>query len=347
MGKSSPKQPKQPDPVVIGEQQRLTNAETARLQAQLNRTNETSPFGSLTYNQIGPDQFERQITLNPEQEQAIKAQQQLAAGLSGYANERLPAIQEILDRPITTDFSADRNKVESALLDRLNPYIQRDRDLLENRLVNQGIRPGQEAYGSEFDTFNKGVNDARLAAIIGAGQEQNRLFDLESRARLQPINEIAALLGNAQIQTPQFQGTPQTGVSPTDISSPFYQSYNNQYDAYNQQLNRNSQAASSNASILATLGAAAIAASSKDFKNDYGEVDSVLDQLQDIPVHSWTYKNEMGLDTIPHVGPFAEDWQEATGLGDGKHINLIDAFGILLKAVQELSAKVERLENAH
>jgi hypothetical protein len=44
-----------------------------------------------------------------------------------------------------------------------------------------------------------------------------------------------------------------------------------------------------------------------------------------------------------HVGPYAEDMQRVTGLGDGKSIKVQDALGLTMRAVQDVSRKVDRI----
>lgn len=84
-----------------------------------------------------------------------------------------------LTRTYNTDFSADRQKVEDALMQRMNPQLTRDKQALESRLVEQGIRIGSDAYHSAMNDFDRQSNDARLGAILNAGQEQSRLVGLE------------------------------------------------------------------------------------------------------------------------------------------------------------------------
>lgn len=57
MGKSTPSAPTPPDPKETAAAQAGYNADTARLNAQLNRVNEVTPYGNLTYSQdrAGPD----------------------------------------------------------------------------------------------------------------------------------------------------------------------------------------------------------------------------------------------------------------------------------------------------
>ena len=47
--KSSPSPPPQPDPVATAQAQGAVDKETAIAQAALNRINENTPYGSLTY----------------------------------------------------------------------------------------------------------------------------------------------------------------------------------------------------------------------------------------------------------------------------------------------------------
>ena len=73
------------------------------------------------------------------------------------------------------NFSADRQRVEDAMMARLNPQLQKDRAGIEQRLADQGIRYGSQAYASAMDDYNRQSTDARFAAIGQAGDEQARL----------------------------------------------------------------------------------------------------------------------------------------------------------------------------
>jgi hypothetical protein len=86
--------------------------------------------------------------------------------------------------------------------------------------------------------------------------------------------------------------------------------------------------------------------SSRSLKSADGAVDTdaLLAAVQNLPVETWRYKAETGLETKPHIGPYAEDFQAAFGVGDGVTINPVDAMGICLAAIQALTRKVEMLE---
>jgi len=77
-----------------------------------------------------------------------------------------------------TDYAANVQQVQDALMQRMQPSLDQDRAALETRLANQGIQIGSAAYNSAMDDFSRQTNDARLGAILNAGQEQSRLAGL-------------------------------------------------------------------------------------------------------------------------------------------------------------------------
>jgi len=59
-----------------------------------------------------------------------------------------------------------------------------------------------------------------------------------------------------------------------------------------------------------------------------------------MPVRQWRYTNEDA--GIKHIGPVAQDFQSAFGLGtDDKTIGTVDADGVALAAIQGLNQKLE------
>ena len=86
--------------------------------------------------------------------------------------------------------------------------------------------------------------------------------------------------------------------------------------------------------------------SSRDLKTDKTPIDEdkVLEKVEKLPVEAWRYKKGLGLTEEPHIGTYAEDFQESFGLGDGKTLNLMDTTGVLMASVKSLSKKVKKLE---
>ncbi|QRE00582.1 hypothetical protein [Pseudomonas phage Itty13] len=142
------------------------------------------------------------------------------------------------------------------------------------------------------------------------------------------------------IMTSGFGGAMQGYGSQASILN---QQYANQLNAWNAQQQANAQGTAGLWSGLGTVaGLGMMAFSSKELKEDKAPVEGALDAVNAMPVEEWSYKEGVA-DEGRHIGPYAEDFQAATGMGDGKTINLIDAVGVNMKAVQELDQKVEKL----
>jgi len=99
----------------------------------------------------------------------------------------------------------DMQRQQDALYQRQAAYLdpqwqQRERDNA-TMLANQGVVQGSEAWNNAMDAMGRqrsfDYSQARNDAIIGAGQEQSRLFGLGSQARGQLYGEQ---LNNAQLQ---------------------------------------------------------------------------------------------------------------------------------------------------
>jgi len=72
------------------------------------------------------------------------------------------------------NWDEQRQRIEQAILGRIEPVLQRDEERLRSRLLAQGIQPGTEAWQQAMDDLNRRVNDARLAAIMRGGEEMER-----------------------------------------------------------------------------------------------------------------------------------------------------------------------------
>ena len=82
--------------------------------------------------------------------------------------------------------------------------------------------------------------------------------------------------------------------------------------------------------------------SSRTLKNQFISLDAstILSKLSDLDIQQWTYKARPD---EKHVGPVAEDFYEAFGLGQGdENISTIDADGIMMLAIQELNRELKK-----
>ena len=83
-------------------------------------------------------------------------------------------------------------------------------------------------------------------------------------------------------------------------------------------------------------------ASDRDLKEDFTPVEAraVLRRVASMPIQRWRYKGEAP--GVMHIGPVAQDFHAAFGLGDSdKGIGTVDADGVALAAIQGLYQEVQ------
>lgn len=313
MGKSAPSPPpapETPDPRDTSAASTATNVSTAVANAYLGNITEISPYGKTEVKETGSKRvydpytgktstiptFTRTTTYSPKQQAAIDAQMRAGSELSTLAADQAGFLKDYMSEPvnldglpqggdaaslktpefitsIADDFSADRKRVEDAMFTRLDEQLGRDSETLRTRLANQGIKAGSEAYDREMQGFGRRTDDARIAAILSAGEEQSRLYNqalsgaqfanqaasqafTADQARLsaadqdratalqermamrnQPINEITALLSGSQVQQPQFMGANMPTIPTTDVAGIINQDFNNRLGIWNTEVN--------------------------------------------------------------------------------------------------------------
>jgi hypothetical protein len=82
----------------------------------------------------------------------------------------------------------------------------------------------------------------------------------------------------------------------------------------------------------------------RHLKENFAPVESseILEKLAGLRIEKWNYKGENA--SIRHVGPMAQDFASAFGVGeDDRRIHPVDAFGVGFAAIQAL----ERGERTH
>jgi hypothetical protein len=85
----------------------------------------------------------------------------------------------------------------------------------------------------------------------------------------------------------------------------------------------------------------------RNVKHNYAPIDPVeiANRLAAMPLARWTYIDDEH--RVPHMGPTAQDFYEAFGLGDSDlHISTLDADGVLFAAVQGLHQLVQEKDAA-
>lgn len=204
----------------------------------LNNPNIVTPGGSQNYN---PLTNTISLTESDFQKDQRLRQEKLAEQLSGSLGGYLPSSNEEIQNA-----TFERGK---ALLD---PVYQSQRRQLEQQLADRGVPKGSEQYNLELNRLeqsqNRAYTDLSQASIQTAEMQRQQRF-----------NEIASLLGNAQLggqsfqqYQPQFSGLDLFGAEQAGINRSFQQSL------LSQQLKQQNKNAIYGA--LGNLGGSAISA---------------------------------------------------------------------------------------
>lgn len=171
-----------------------------------------------------PNQWTATTTLSPE--------------MQGIFNENVGAknrsYQELLNSLQNSPINAGET-AQQAILRRVNPQLDIQENQLRQRLINQGLRPGTEAWNRELEIMGRNRNDAYSQAALQG-------IDAQFRANAMPLNLINSYLSGAQVTLPQFQGYAQQANQTTpDLLGAAQSQYANALNSYNA-----SQASNSN-----------------------------------------------------------------------------------------------------
>lgn len=343
MGKKS-SAPAAPDPY-----------QTASAESQFNRLDTFSPSGGgVRHGYTGPDgTFQPGVA--PQGFQSAQTYQE--SPTEQAIRQRVePASVSLVDRIVTDNIEGmpsaprvqERGTVADSIFNRamsmLSPQIEKTNDRLLSNLQNRGLPVGGEAFNDAYGEQQRQTQDtiARLAmdADIAGGQEQSRMFGLDQAQRSSAISELVAAFGGGYNPMTNIPSGQAAGVNYGGMVSDKYQA---DLAAYNQQQEQRM----GTASAIGSLGSALIK-SSQGYKEILGQVDhaKAMVAIKAMPVQAWQYLPEHAPDgdTAQHIGPMAEHFQTATGLGDGKTISMIDYLGLLHAALQAALWRLEVLE---
>jgi hypothetical protein len=292
MGKSTPPAPATPDYVGAAKQQGVENLEAARTTAKLGNPNVFSPYGNQTVTYEGDVPTVTQ-TLTPQAQETLNAQQKVQTDLANLGSQGVETAKNVLSTPFafggpSVQTSLDTSGIakmpvnagttgQEAIMSRLEPSLAKNRVSTETQLVNQGLRPGSEAYDNAIKLLGQQENDARTqAALQGinldttanaqqynqalqSGQfgntAQQQALAQAIQYRQMPLNEIAALMSGSQIQNPQFGAYQGTNVQAAPIANATAQEGQFAQNTYNQQV---ASANAQNAGMFSLGGAGII-----------------------------------------------------------------------------------------
>lgn len=245
--------PAVPDYTGAAVAQGAANIDAARVGAKISNPNYYTPYGTQTVAFNG-DQPTVTQTLTPEAQKALDEQQKGQYGLAKLGNLGVQNAQTTFNTPFSfggqVQTKLDTSQIakmpvnagttgQQAIMSRLEPSLQRDRVSTETQLINQGLRPGSEAYDNAIKLLGQQENDARTQAVLqGIGldtganaQGYNQALQSGQFAntanqqalaqaltqRQTPLNEINALMSGSQVANPSFGAYQGQNVAPAPL----------------------------------------------------------------------------------------------------------------------------------
>lgn len=245
--------PPTPDYAGAAKEQGAANVETARVQGRMNNPNTYGPLGNQVVTWGADDQPTIRQTLTPDAQAAFDSQQRVQAGLGKVGEVGLGTVRQVLGQPFAPNLPRLQESLRSvgdapvnqgmtgqaAIMSRLAPQMAMEDKATRQRLANQGLVPGGEAYDNVMRIQDQQHNDQKTqAALQGIGLDssaQNQRFTQEQIAaqfgntalqqslaqqtqiRNQPLNEISGVMSGSQIQVPQFAGYSGSQIAPPPI----------------------------------------------------------------------------------------------------------------------------------
>jgi hypothetical protein len=297
----APSAPAPPDYAGAARETAAGNLAAAQTATAANRVNQITPYGNLTYAESGTDSRGNPIwtatqSLSPAQQQLLDYQNQASIGLGKLAGQGLGYVENMLNTPFdtsklpTTGFNPSQS-YQDAYMQRLQPQIQQGQERLQQRLANQGIDIGSEAYDRAMQAQAKAENDLLLGATtqgFGVGQQaRQQALQEQAYLRNEPLNTLSAVRTGAQVQGPQFVNSAQQATtSGADILGASQMGYNAQMGDFNAK-----QAAQQNFNqgLMGLGGAGIMAFSDIRTKENIKQIHWLPNGL---PVYEYEYKDE-------------------------------------------------------
>jgi hypothetical protein len=241
LGKKST--PKTPDPYKVSEAQTKSNQQTAAYNASLNRIDQTSPFGSITYQTNGTDPttgsplYSQNTSLSPELQQLLNSQIGAQQGISSAITGAVGNLPSDPFNP-NIDVGDIRQRSFDSQMASLQPKFDEGWKNLETTMSDRGIPIGAEIWNDQRGSYDRARDSSMLAASRQADQdasnEYQRQFGNELTKYNLPLQQLSGLMGNSSAVTnPSMSPFATSQSAGTDVSGNVWNAY--QADLQNSQ----------------------------------------------------------------------------------------------------------------
>lgn len=284
-GGSSP--PPAPDPVATAQAQTASNRETAITNANLNRVNQTTPWGSSNWsvdgtNPDGTPRYSQSTTLSEPVQGLFDNYFSSQNRLGQIGINQLDGLANQLAKPMDLG-TASSDKIWELQRARLDPMFQQREDQQRNQLLNRGIREGTEAWDRSMTNLGQQRNDAYNQMALTGDQWATQKAMAERSA---PLNEFNALLKGNQVGMPQFGAIPGVQQAGTDVAGITQNAYNQQLQSWNMENQQQNAFLGGLMGLGGTLGGAYMMSDAR-LKMDI--LSTGEHGPKGLPVYEWNY----------------------------------------------------------
>lgn len=245
-----------PNPAIDSMMQGMFNRQAASDQQRMNMISQSTPYGSLNYSSdpSAPGGYRATQTFSPEVQALLDSNIGNSQGISDMASRLISGLGDRYSTPLDLTNSGVESRLNSIARNQMDPIWNQRDEQFRQRMANQGLMPGSEAYRNAERNFGDERSRAYNDMILrGRGQAVSELL----QERNQPLNELAALRSGSQIAQPVgsfgFTQTPQASIAPVD-----YMGASNR--AYQQQMGDRQAAMGGMFGLGGALGSAAMRA---------------------------------------------------------------------------------------
>ena len=281
--------------------QQQMNVGAAEDQQAINNVNQTTPYGSLTYNQTGTNAqgipiYSATTALNPAEQTLfntdVGTQTQMAQDASKLASNLGPSLTSAPN----LGNQALVNQMMGWQKDYMQPIFNNQNSNLNSQLANQGLAVGSGAYNNAQMGLAQNQNQAYESGLL---QDQSTAYNQALQSYEAPIQTLGTLLGESQpgSVTSSLAQTPQEQIQPANLESLVQQNYQSQLGNY---ANTMSGMFSIPAALLGGWAKAGGLGSDIRMKRDIAMVGRLNDGT---PVYRFRYLDNPEM----HIGVMAQD----------------------------------------
>jgi hypothetical protein len=195
--------PAPPDPTATSNAQAQYNQQAAQSQAEINDVNQTTPYGSLSYQQTGTaadgtPMYTATTSYTPAMQQlfntAVTNQNTIGSDATALAN----SLGSSLTNAPNLNPSAITNEAMKQELQYMSPFFTQQGSNLNSQLQNQGIEPGSQAYQNAQQQLQENQGNVIAGTYL---QAEPLAYNQQLETYEAPIQTLGTLMVPAKVRS--------------------------------------------------------------------------------------------------------------------------------------------------